>query len=173
MVNYQNGKIYTIRSPSINKYYIGSSCSPLFKRYNKHKSDYTKYQNGSTWLSSFEILKFDDAYIELLENYPCNSKEELLMREGQLIRQYKDDIVNKNRPNLTHIEYNEYHKQYNQEHSEIYKKYRDDNKEQFKKYNDIHNEKKYRCEICNIEIRNTGKYGHIKSKNHKDKLESP
>ena len=32
-------------------------------------------------------LGFDDFYIELYENYPCNSKEELNKREGEVIRE--------------------------------------------------------------------------------------
>ena len=34
------------------------------------------------YISSFEVLENNDYYIELLENYPCNSKKELEIREG-------------------------------------------------------------------------------------------
>jgi hypothetical protein len=40
-------------------------------------------------------MKYEDAYIELIEYYPCSSKEELLRREGEIQRKYKEEIVNK------------------------------------------------------------------------------
>jgi hypothetical protein len=83
---YQNSKIYTIRSHQTDLFYIGSTCNSLSKRFNEHKS-----QNQT---SSKKIIDYGDAYIELLELFPCNSKIELNKREGELIRFYKDNIVN-------------------------------------------------------------------------------
>jgi len=95
-MDYKNGKIYTIRSNLTDKYYIGSTCSLLSKRLYQHKGDYKKFLGGKkNNISSCEIIKFDDAYIELLEDFKCNSKDQLLKREGELIREHKDDIVNK------------------------------------------------------------------------------
>ena len=37
---YQNGKIYTIRHPETDKFYIGSSTQSLSKRLAKHKGNY-------------------------------------------------------------------------------------------------------------------------------------
>ena len=94
MVNYKNSKIYTIRSHHTDKIYIGSTCNELRKRLHQHKYKYKYYLNGKYhYTSSFEIVKYDDAYIELYEYYPCNNKVELLKREGELIR--KLDCVNK------------------------------------------------------------------------------
>jgi len=87
MNKYQNGKIYTIRSPHTEKFYIGSTCQTLCKRFYKHNHD---TQN----LSSHKIINLGDAYIELLELFPCNSKDELNKREHELIRLNKDNIVN-------------------------------------------------------------------------------
>lgn len=83
MVNYNNGKIYAIRSHQTDDVYIGSTCNPLCKRMAQHRCDY-KSQTRIT--NSRMILKYDDAYIELIENFPCNTKEELLSREGHHIR---------------------------------------------------------------------------------------
>ena len=83
---YQNGKIYTIRSFETDKIYIGSTCQSLSKRFSEHKSNFLLCR-GKT--SAFELLKKDDCYIELLENCPCNSKDELERRQGELIREYK------------------------------------------------------------------------------------
>jgi hypothetical protein len=68
MANYQNGKIYTIRSPNTDKFYIGSTTQPLFKRFYSHKCIH-----NST--CSKEIFQCGDAYIELLEDYKCSSNK--------------------------------------------------------------------------------------------------
>ena len=83
----QNGKIYAIRSKSTDKIYIGSTWRPLADRFNNHKSSFTLHQRGlKNFTSSSEILEFGDAYIELLELFPCKTKEELHAREGHWIR---------------------------------------------------------------------------------------
>ena len=95
--DYSNGKIYTIRSHQTNKYYIGSTrMKTLAQRLGKHRSNYKDYLKDNTngYISSYEILKYEDHYIELLEYYPCNSKELLFKREGELQRQFKSEIVN-------------------------------------------------------------------------------
>ena len=93
---YQNGKIYTLRSNSTDKFYIGSTCLPLRKRLYQHKYNYTNHQSGKYhYTSAYEIVKYEDSYIELLEEHPCQNKEQLLKREGELIRTHKDNIVNK------------------------------------------------------------------------------
>jgi hypothetical protein len=83
---YQNGKIYALRSFETDKIYIGSTCQPLSKCFSGYKSCFQQYKNR---FSAFELFKKDDCYIELLENCPCNSKEELQRRQGELIREYK------------------------------------------------------------------------------------
>lgn len=42
---YLNGKIYTIRSHQTDKFYIGSTCSPLHKRLFKHRSNKRDFDN--------------------------------------------------------------------------------------------------------------------------------
>ena len=98
-MNFQNAKIYTIRSNQTDKYYIGSTNQKtLAQRLGKHRCNYKEYllDNTKKNVTSFKILQYNDHYIELLENYPCNNKEELFRREGQLQRQFKSEIVNKN-----------------------------------------------------------------------------
>ena len=103
MVNYKNSKIYTIRSHHTDKIYIGSTANELRKRLYQHKKNYKYYLNGRyNYVSSFEIVKYDDAYIELYEYYECNNKVELLKREGELIREL--DCVNKVIPGTTNKE---------------------------------------------------------------------
>jgi len=80
---YENGKIYCIRSPNTDLVYIGSTTQPLSKRFYNHKKD---FKSNKRYKNSFEILKYGNTYIELIENYPCNSKEELNRREGEIMR---------------------------------------------------------------------------------------
>ena len=122
-MDYANGKIYTIRSFQTDKYYIGSTTTSLAKRLSKHKGDYRRETLSE---SSKEIVKYEDAYIELLEDYPCCSKNELNKREGQLIRQYKNECVNKNIAGRTKPEYYQDNKE---KKKEYFKQYREDNKE--------------------------------------------
>ncbi len=95
-MEYQHGKIYTIRSHQTNRYYIGSTNhKTLAQRLGKHRGNYKEYLNNTRrYVSSYEILQYTDHYIELLEIYPCNTKVELYRREGELIRQYRSDVVN-------------------------------------------------------------------------------
>jgi hypothetical protein len=85
-MDYKEAKIYAIRSYQTDKIYIGSTCQPLYKRFYQHKK-----MNDT---SSKEILDLNDAYIELLENFPCSNRDELKKREGELIRD--NNSVNKN-----------------------------------------------------------------------------
>jgi hypothetical protein len=130
--DYTNGLMYTIRSPNTDKYYIGSTTQALCKRLSLHNSNYKRYLKGTSELvTSFEIIKLGDAYIELLEAYPCGNRMELTKREGELIRQYKHDIVNKRvegRNNRQYYEDNQV------QISEQKKQYYSENKEQIKKY---------------------------------------
>lgn len=96
MPKYQNGKIYKIVSNLQNKVYIGCTTTGLSQRMSGHRSGFSKYKKqGKPYCTSYEVLKFDDARILLIEAYPCNSKEELLAREGFFIEE--TDCVNKNR----------------------------------------------------------------------------
>ena len=129
-VDYQGGKIYTIRAPETDKYYIGSTTQTLPKRWYGHKKQYERYQNDKCHnITSFQILELEDAYIELLELYPCNSKIELERREGQLIREHRDNCVNRIVVGRTKKEYREDNKEAIKVRE---REYREANKEQIK-----------------------------------------
>lgn len=83
MVNYQFGKIYKIVCNITNKIYIGSTCEPtLARRLAKHVANYKQYiVNKQSYVSAFDIIKSGDYQIILIENFSCNSKDELLARE--------------------------------------------------------------------------------------------
>ena len=95
-----NGKIYAIKSNQTDKVYIGSTIRPLNRRLDGHKSDYKSYLNDKfSYVTSFEIVKFEDCFIELLEEVMCQDKIELHKIEGQYIKEMK--CVNKNIPGRT------------------------------------------------------------------------
>jgi hypothetical protein len=98
MVNYANGKIYKLVSFQTDKVYIGSTCEKLSARIAKHKAKYRSFLNGQKcYITAFEIIKFDDVDIVLLEESPCVSKEQLHKRERHHIEN-TDNCVNKSIP---------------------------------------------------------------------------
>ena len=104
MPNYQNGAIYSIRSYQTDDIYIGSTTIGLSARMAKHRDDYKHYLNGkSNYMTSYEILQYPDSYIELIENYPCETKQDLNKREGHYIR--STDCVNRCIAGRTRAEY--------------------------------------------------------------------
>ena len=156
---YNNSKIYTIRSPLTEQYYIGSTAQLLCKRFSDHKQNYKAYLNGTyQFVTSFKILELGDAYIELLEEINCDNKNQLQKREGELIRKHKLELVNKFIPCQTPREYydankdkiSEYKKQYNiqnkDKNAEYHKQLYLDNKiqidEQHRYYYSISKDKK-------------------------------
>ena len=96
--------------------------------HNYHYRKHTKGEHGN--LSSFDIIKFGDAYIELVENYPCANKEELEKREGEIIRESPNSINNKI-PGRTHQQYYEDNKE---SILERHKQYYEDNKESIREH---------------------------------------
>ena len=101
---YQHGKIYSIRSHQTDDVYIGSTINTLPKRLDGHRKDFKRWINGNkNYVSSYDIIKFDDCYIELIENYPCSDKNELDRQEGIHIR--NTNCINKNIAGRTMKEY--------------------------------------------------------------------
>jgi len=104
-VDYLQGKIYSLRSHQTDQVYYGSTSQILAKRLYEHKHDYKRWTNQTgPYITSCEIVKHSDCYIELVQNYPCASKAELEKREGEIIRA-ATDAVNKCIPGQTQAEY--------------------------------------------------------------------
>ena len=85
---YSRGKIYLIRNKNNEELiYVGSSIEIyLSKRFNKHK-----YQNCCSlynYINNPENnTNWDDWYIELYEEFPCENKLQLCKRENEIIRE--------------------------------------------------------------------------------------
>jgi hypothetical protein len=174
-MSYQNGKIYTIRSYQTDDVYYGSTTQPLSKRLSSPKAHYKRWQNGKhNYIKSCEIVKFDDCYIELFEDYPCNSKSELERREGEIIRA-EENAINKCIAGRTHKEWREanadklkqQHKQYYIDNADIRKQY----SKQYCTDNADKIKLKHECP-CGGKHTTANKSIHFKTKKHTNYLET-
>ena len=168
MPNYSDGKIYAIRSHQTDKVYIGSTTQLLSKRFYEHKKSYERYikDQKKAYITSFEMFKYNDCYIELIKNYPCKNKEELSKEEGALIR--KMNCVNKKIAGRTLKEYyDENRVQYN-EKMKLY--YRDPEKKNIQKE---YASEVIICNICNTEMIKSSWTSHCKTKKHLERSAAP
>jgi hypothetical protein len=100
---YKNGKIYKLVSTQTDEVYYGSTIDSLPKRKSKHKYSYKQWlENKCKYTASFELFKFGDVEIVLVESFPCNSKYELFAREWYYIENNK--CVNKCNPSSKNID---------------------------------------------------------------------
>ena len=162
-MSYTKGKIYCLKSCQTNKIYIGSTKQILNERFRKHKCDYNRYLNGKChYMTSFDILQYDDAYIELIEEYPCENKAQLERREGEIIK-LNENCINKNIAGRTKQEYGkEYYEKNKDKLCEYKKEYYETNKDKI-------NEKIY-CE-CGGYYTYNHKAKHCKTKKHLNFME--
>jgi len=112
MVNYKNGKIYKMCYND--DMYIGSTCCSLKKRFREHKCRGLNYNKNR--LCYKNIDNWDDVSIELIEDYPCDNKLDLLKRE-----RYYIDLL---KPNLNYLIPSRSKKEYQKEWSKEYRKKR-------------------------------------------------
>ena len=201
MPNYQKGKIYKITTQQNDKIYIGSTCKSLTNRFADHKCKYNLWlrDNNKKSTTAFELLKYSDCKIELMEDYPCESCKQLTNREGYYIKLHRDAIVNKQILTRTNKEWRDEHKE---DKSAYDKTYYENNKdaiiEQHREYVKANSEviavkrrayvdanydtvrgkdneakrKKYLCEVCDKEISVGNKSKHILTRNHLINIEN-
>ena len=157
MNKYQSAKIYSITSSQTDQVYIGSTCSTLSARMAQHRCAYKRNLAGKDHkITSFEILKFEDAVMTLVAKCPCNDKDELKMFERQHIKAMK--TVNKQVPGRTQGEY------YTDNKARIavrQKTYNEANKEAVTRYKG----QKFVC-ACGGKFTTGNKTNHVKSKIH-------
>ena len=174
---YQNGKIYKLVCDATPIVYYGSTIKPLSHRLVQHK--------GHIDCSSRELFQLGNVSIELVEEYPCNSKKELEARERIYIEFMLNNfnhkiICNKYIPGRTRAEYRldnkdsikDYYKAnrdvINERSKEYYKANRDSFKDYYKANKEVISERereKIKCDCGSIINRNS-KSRHIKSKKH-------
>ena len=83
---YQSGKIYKITNTINSEVYVGSSTIDLEDRMIKHKNFAKKKPYASNLHKLMNELGVENFEIELVENCPCESQEELEKREGEIIK---------------------------------------------------------------------------------------
>jgi hypothetical protein len=111
MPDYHNGKIYKITDGV--GVYIGSTTVPLSQRLAEHKNSKRQYEKGNRKrkCTSYEVLN-DESVITLLEDFPCERKEQLLSRERYHIE--NNACINKCMPIRTEEEMKQAKLQYRQ-----------------------------------------------------------
>lgn len=140
MLDYQNGKIHKIVCNVTGLVYIGSTCRTLQQRLANHVSNYNCYLNGTRRYiaTSCKIFANDDNEIILIENYPCNSKTELLSRERYYTQLIPCVNISKNQGLVAEIGQKERNKIYQFQNKEKLSKqkrlYQQENKEHIKNY---------------------------------------
>ena len=87
MGDYRKGKIYQIKNTIDDDIYVGSTITPLSRRMIKHKYAAKARKQTYPLYQKMNEHCFGKFFIEIIEEYPCNSKLELLAREGYWIRE--------------------------------------------------------------------------------------
>jgi hypothetical protein len=113
--------------------------------------------NRPTNYASFTIIQRNQYINFEVEKFPCNSKKELLAREGYYIDKYKQEIgvlcLNKHREGVNIADdpkaYKKHYRKNNQIKIQAYNKhYRKNNKDKVVKYN-ANRRQPYTCPDCN------------------------
>ena len=82
---YSNAKIYQVLNRINDKVYVGSTCQPLCKRMVIHRQ-YAVDHEGKLYDEMRRLCK-THFYIELIENYPCGNKDDLIARQQFYIKE--------------------------------------------------------------------------------------
>jgi len=130
MPDYQQAKIYSIICGITAEEYVGSTTKKyLAQRLANHVNKFKQWKKGkSNFVTSYKIIERGNYKIELIENFPCETKDELNAREGFFIR--GRTCVNRCIAGRTQKIYNidhakeisEYQKEYQKEHAKEIKK---------------------------------------------------
>ena len=156
MPDYQNGKIYKIYCNITGETYYGSTVQSLAKRVGQHRETYHKWKKGDFgYMKSFDIIDRGEYVYSLVEEYPCENKEQLYARERYWIE--NNECINKHIPGRTNKEWYQdnkekvlekakKHREQNKEHLlEKEQEYREQNRENlragYKKYREQNKEK--------------------------------
>ena len=86
--NYANGKIYCLRNRKDNDriVYVGSTVRPLSERMTEHRGEARKLRNNMEIYKHMAEVGIEHFHIELLVDFPCERREQLLAEEGKYIR---------------------------------------------------------------------------------------
>jgi len=180
MPDYKLGKIYMVypkvEDPDEGDVYYGSTTNTLARRMTHHRT--TKRCSSKLLFDKYGV---ENCFIELVEEYPCETREQLNKKEGEYIRANK--CINKIIAGRTQKEYRidnfdkikelrvgnkDKYKEYNKQHYiknrdnilEYHKQYRTENVD---KINELQRQKS-NCPICNKELAKRSIPYHLKSR---------
>jgi len=166
MPDYKLGKIYMVypkvEDPDEGDVYYGSTVDTLARRMNGHR-------NKTQCKILFDKYGIKNCFIELVEEYPCETKEQLNRKEGEYIRDNK--CINKIIAGRT---YKEYYDENRNKIIEKQKEYRNDNTDKYIEYQKQYyvenrdkileqRNQKASCPHCNKEMTKRYLPTHIKS----------
>ena len=150
-MGYEAGKIYKLVCDD-GKYYIGSTIRALNNRLSSHKNASRKTETNNAY-NHIKTIGWDKVVIELIELFPCETRNQLLERETWHISQNKDNTLCLNTRNPltdnTTPEAKKAHKEkckeyYQQHREEVLQKrseYQIENREKRSEYNREYREK--------------------------------
>jgi len=175
-LSYANSKIYKIINPShTTDVYVGATTMELKDRLTLHINHYKRHSNGKVLNTSttFNIIKDEGYTIELIEAFPCSTKEELCERESYYINSIPN-CINK-RSNISKLTKEEL-KEKEKEKAKIkyvknidkFKQYYIDNKDKIKERYEKRKEEKWHCDTCDVTMVNQSKNKHLDSNKHKN-----
>ena len=125
------------------------------------------------YMTSFEVIKYEDHYIELVEEHPCQNKQQLCRREGHVIRE--TECVNKNIAGRTGAEY---HQENREKDNENARRWYQENKERrlqemsaWYQKNKEHINRPVECNVCKCTVSSRGLSEHNKTKKHLNALQ--
>jgi hypothetical protein len=122
MPDYSKSKIYKVVCDETNLTYYGSTIQSLYKRLYHHKR----------FVNKCKTKDMINPKIYLVEDFPCERKEQLLQRERWYIE--NNECCNKCIPTRTKEEIIDRQKEYYQKNKEKRKEYRKNNKEEILEY---------------------------------------
>ena len=114
MVNYQLGKVYELVCLTTGKRYIGSTTKRLLCM---RLAEHVAYLTKTTSSTANQIIIGGNYKINLLEAYPCNTKDELCAKEYEWIN--KLECVNIIKGFRTEERRKEYMKEYHKKQKEL------------------------------------------------------
>ena len=138
---YKDGKIYRITDVAYTKCYVGSTCETLCRRMARQRERYIHgKERGRTVNLLFDEFGLENCKIELIQQFSCEDKMELLKQEGYHIR--NNNCVNKIIAGRSRAEYWETYKQENKDKiDQKNKKWNENKKEYIRKYRQVYNAK--------------------------------
>ena len=136
--------IYRIINNQNSDVYVGSTTMELEQRLIKHKCDAKQRPDLSKFYTYMNEIGMNNFDIELVEYFPCETKEELFRREGEIIREI--GTLNEKNAGRTQGEYKKEtypnrRDKINKRRNERKKENPDKTKEEYKKHGALYRER--------------------------------